>query len=198
MPLVYRSELPCGILALWEITEESAQLAALCSEEERTYAATFPTEARRREWLSWHALLHAVAPNVQTGYNEAGAPVTDTGHISVSHTPGFCAVMLAPVPCGVDIEHTQRNFTKAAKRFLSETERTLTPCPDNGFLCRIWCAKEALFKQAGIAGLDFLHDIRITAWDPAAQTMEAEVRGTAASVRLLIRDGLCIAFCPGK
>lgn len=196
MPLAYRHEFRQGLFALWRTDESDAVLETFCTPEERSYAAEhFPATGRRREWLAWHALLHAVSGARHTGYSEQGAPVLDSGCISVSHTREFCAVLLGNAPCGMDIERVSRDFSKAAPRFLSPGERALAP-DDALHPCRIWCAKEALYKWGGTNGADLLADIRITRWDAASGTMTGRIADKTCRVRLMQWQGLCIACCP--
>ena len=125
MPLIYRSELPNGLIALWKIDESETELRSLCTPQERIYASErLTTGNRRKEWLAWHALLHETTPQAETGYDPNGAPVLKSGeYIGVSHTKGYAAVIIAKTPCAVDIELRNRNFLKAAPKYLSPDER---------------------------------------------------------------------------
>ena len=97
MPLIYRSELPNGLIALWKIDEGETELRSLCTPQERIYASErLTTGNRRKEWLAWHALLHETTPQAETGYDSNGAPVLKSGeYIGVSHTKGYAAVIIA-------------------------------------------------------------------------------------------------------
>ena len=53
MPLIYRSELPNGLIALWKIDESETELRSLCTPQERIYASErLTTGNRRKEWLA--------------------------------------------------------------------------------------------------------------------------------------------------
>ena len=80
MPLIYRSELPNGLIVLWKIDESETELRSLCTPQERIYASErLTTGNRRKEWLAWHALLHETTPQAETGYDPNGAPVLKSG-----------------------------------------------------------------------------------------------------------------------
>ena len=152
MPLIYRSELPNGLIALWKIDEGETELRSLCTPQERIYASErLTTGNRRKEWLAWHALLHETTPQAETGYDPNGAPVLKSGeYIGVSHTKGYAAVIIAKTPCAVDIELRNRNFLKAAPKYLSPDERQRFGT-EGDLPGKIWCAKETLYK----CGFDF-------------------------------------------
>ena len=146
MPLIYRSELPNGLIALWKIDESETELRSLCTPQERIYASErLTTGNRRKEWLAWHALLHETTPQAETGYDPNGAPVLKSGeYIGVSHTKGYAAVIIAKTPCAVDIELRNRNFLKAAPKYLSPDERQRFGT-EGDLPGKIWCAKETLY-----------------------------------------------------
>ena len=126
MPVTLRHTLPGCSFALWRIDEDTARLAPLCTGQENAWAGTLAPERRRREWLAWHAALHEEAPAEETFYRPSGAPALRSGrHIAVSHAGGYAALMLCDVPCGLDIERADRDFTKTEERFLAPDERKL-------------------------------------------------------------------------
>ncbi len=137
--------------------------------EERQHAETFGSERRRREFLTWRAIVRReLGRDIRIAYDEVGAPVLPDGEafVSVSHCPGRVAVFLSPERCAVDIEPADRDFTRAASRFLTPSEAVLADDPRwPGF---VWCAKEALYKYAGGRHLDFREDLRIVSADLAA------------------------------
>ncbi len=120
-------------------------------------------------------------------------------HISVSHTDGWVALLAADRPCGVDIERTGRNVARVSERFATAAElaASLKVLPGNPALA-VWCAKEALYKAAGIEGLDFLSDMTLVATSPASPagsgTMKASVRGTPHTLEWLRHEELLIVL----
>lgn len=164
--------------------------------EERAAAAAFGSARRRAEFLTWRAVVRReLGRDVGIAYNDLGAPVvTRRGvHISVSHCDGRVAVCLSSAPCAVDIEPETRNFSRVASRYLAEAERALSDDPL--FAGLVWCAKEALYKYAGRAELDFLTDLRIERADLAAGELTARIEN-GEPVRLSVRreDGYIIVY----
>lgn len=151
MPVTLRHTLPGCSFALWRIDEDTARLAPLCTGQENAWAGTLAPERRRREWLAWHAALHEEAPAEETFYRPSGAPALRSGrHIAVSHAGGYAALMLCDVPCGLDIERADRDFTKTEERFLAPDERKLLESAGGLSAGIVWCAKEALYKWSGL------------------------------------------------
>lgn len=154
------------------------------ADDDRQWAEQhFTTPIRRAEWLTWRRVARGltceVAPDVkfQIGYNECGAPEArstanpcDKYYIGVSHCRGYVAVVVSDSPCGVDIEHCDRNFERASSKFLSHEERALEECYPELLAGAVWCAKEAVYKRYSAEGHkypDFLTDLRVTHSDLA-------------------------------
>lgn len=126
-----------------------AEAAARVTPGERAAAQEFLRERRRREFLTWRAVVR----------RELG----DEVHIGVSHCPGRVAVCISDAPCAVDVEPESRDFSRAAPRYMSPAERALS---DDPLLpAAVWCAKETLYKYAGRPGLDMLYDLHVEAVD---------------------------------
>ena len=62
-----------------------------------------------------------------------------------------------------------------ASRYISPKERELSS--DGRAAAAIWCAKEALYKMQGRAGVDFLRDMEILAIDFEQGVMSAMLSG---------------------
>lgn len=198
MPVTLRHTLPGCSFALWRIDEDTARLAPLCTGQENAWAETLAPERRRREWLAWHAALHEEAPAEETFYRPSGAPALRSGrHIAVSHAGGYAALMLCDVPCGLDIERADRDFTKTEERFLAPDERKLLESAGGLSAGIVWCAKEALYKWSGLSGLDWLRDIRVTKIDPVRETLEGTAGGKRIGLKVIPHPELHIVFCAG-
>lgn len=73
-------------------------------------------------------------------------------HFNFSHTEGYAALILCDVPCGIDIEPSERTVSPGlAARFFSERERRLinSAADPKTALLRLWTRKEALLKADG-------------------------------------------------
>ena len=179
-----------------ETLPDETQAFAEASGPERKTAAEFGSARRRREYLGWRAIVRReLGPATQIGYDDAGAPLVDCPgiHIAVAHCEGRIAVCISDRRCTVDIEPESRDFRRAAPRYLTDEERTLS---DDPLLpAAVWCAKEALYKLTGTPGSDFLHDLRILDIDFASGTIVGSVAGGApVRLTLLRRDGFVVVY----
>ena len=148
---------------------DEAGVAGWVTSDELAEAGRFVREGRRREYLTWRAVVRReLGADVRIAYDAAGAPVVDRDgvYVGVSHCRGRVAVCLSDVPCAVDIEPETRDFSRAAPRYMSPSELALSGDPL--LPAAVWCAKEALYKYARRPGLDLLHDLRVEAVDFAA------------------------------
>lgn len=164
----------CVLVARMPQLEE---LEASATAEELQSVASFSSCSRRRERLSWRALLReSQGEQVEVGYQESGAPIilnSPYKYISVSHSRTHVAIALSHTPCGVDIESLDRDFSKVASRYLCHEERAL--CHEEWWLAAVWCAKETLYKVAQRKGVDLLSGLRVEALDCAASVIVARV-----------------------
>ncbi len=133
-----------------------AEAALWVCDEELQQAASFGTEQRRREFLTWRAMLRReLGRELKIGYNELGAPVLPDRreYLSVSHAADRVAVLLSMQPTGVDIERMSRRYHRILHKYLTPAEQALSS--DTRFYAAAWCAKEAAYKWAGIRDLGF-------------------------------------------
>ncbi len=167
MPLLLNEYFPDGQLAIWQTTEDLDGLIRLTTPEDHRSADRFANIGRRAQHLAARAALRAIAPTASIAYNENGAPEltaadVEYSHVGFSHCDGAAAVIVGRRPCAVDIESASRDLSKAMPRFVSEWERRLPAAVHPLFAPAVWCAKETLYKFAGIPGLDLLGDLEVT------------------------------------
>lgn len=133
---------------------------------------------RKCESLAWRALLYAeLGRQVDIGYTESGAPYIvgdEKTYIGVSHCRDRVAVIVGDAPCSVDIERRDRNFRRAASKFIREEEQWIVDLGDDA-LAVAWSAKEAAYKycQGGIA----LSDVHIRSIDFGDGVIEYDIAG---------------------
>ncbi len=142
------------------LTEEAC--AAVIPPDEYARIAAIPSPARRREMLSWRALLYGKMGHIPISYAPCGAPELPAGrgYIGVSHSHTHVALCWSPAaPCAIDIEDEGRNFAKVASRYLTPGEQVLNLHP--AWLCIAWSAKECLYKLARRRELDLLRDLQL-------------------------------------
>lgn len=152
-----------GWLRVEPLLDEDEALRRV-SDSDRRYAATLTSPARRRELLSWRALLYEELGPVAISYAPYGAPMLPegVGFIGVSHSRERVAVRYSPkAPCALDIEGAERNFQRVVQRYLTPEEQRLSDHP--AYLCIAWCAKESLYKLAQRRELELLRDLTLAA-----------------------------------
>ncbi len=153
------------------------------SAEDVASASRFQNERRRAEHLAWRRIVRReLGRNVSISYNEVGAPVVDTPntYISVAHGAGCVVVAISDSRIGVDVESQERDFTKAASRYMSDEEMALSV--EQSWPAKVWTAKEALYKLYGKRGIELKTDLRITAYDNTTQQLTAQLSDTTKAV----------------
>lgn len=197
-----------GLLAV-DVIPSEAEAVAQADAEDLSAVVGFAA-GRRTERLAWRRVLREVLEEhfgctfphgLRIEYSAAGAPSLKdfpSLNISVSHCRDMVAVAVSHVgptvgsglcrgACGVDIERADRNFERAASRYITAEERTLSSDPR--LPAAVWCAKECLFKMRGRKGLDLLRDIAVTRIDFAAGIVSGRVAGDAAiDMRMFFPD----------
>lgn len=164
------------------------EAAAWTTAEEQQRAAHFGSVERRREYLSWRAVVRQeLGREVEIDYNAHGAPILvgRTEHLSVAHGAGRVAVLIADRPCGIDIERWGRNFDRVADRILSEEERQLGG-DDPHFTAIAWCAKEALYKVAGERGISLRDELHLRTY--AADHLTAQIKDGEVITLSVLRE----------
>lgn len=144
---------------------------------ELAVVATFGSERRRVEYLTWRAMVRkALGAETAIAYNEVGAPVlTDLPyHVSVSHCVGRVAVCISDLPCAIDVEPADRDFLRVCDHYMNAEERSLSddPCWP-GY---VWCAKEVLYKLSGMEGLDLIRDLSVLSADLPSKRIVGRIR----------------------
>lgn len=171
MPLHKITKLDNGYtLGLWQITEQPEDLIQIThlTSDEFSFYQQLNNHQRKLHWLAWRALLKNLVnnPNLEIDYSAYGKPLVRniSLQISVSHSGPWAACMTHPSqPTGVDIEGIHPRILKVKERFLSDKELQWHVSYSNSLrhLILLWCIKEAIYKFAGINGLDFRNQINI-------------------------------------
>jgi len=166
MPLVKEIHIDEGLLVLWELTEEldwlKAQMPSL--QKDLTFQS-LKSKKRQQEWLSVKMMLkHIGCSDLTVLYASNGQPQINHPryqHISISHSNQLAGIFLHPnQQVGLDIESISRNYSGVKKKYLSPEEIELTNQNKN-WDCLFWCAKEAVYKIAGIPGIHFATQISL-------------------------------------
>ena len=171
MPMVKKIALQEGVIGLWEKAETEENFSLLIRQLKRDPVFRRITNPRRKqEFLATRALLaELVNQPAVIRYNSDGKPYLSPGgqHISISHSKNLVAVILHKNRAGIDVETTGRPISEISKKFLSGEE--LAFISNSGqkekILLLCWCAKEAIYKLAGMPGLKFTGQIIIEPFD---------------------------------
>jgi 4'-phosphopantetheinyl transferase len=186
---------------LWQIDETEpilrAGLPLTAAEETDLAGITHPTQ--RVEWLACRVALQTLVGHQQYAglwKDEFGKPhlIGLPGHISLSHTGGWAAVVWHDSqPVGIDIEPQREQFRRVVPRVLSAAEIAHA----NGKTERLavyWCAKEALYKLYGKRKLTFREHLLIEPFADGSETLTGHVRLPDHDATLSIR---CFRAGPG-
>lgn len=105
-------------------------------------------ERRNREREAVGCLLaYALDASAVMAHRSDGAPYVEGRPelcVSVSHSPAYAALALAPFAIGIDIEEPRAQLKRVAPRVFSEAE--IEAFDGEADLLRAWTVKEALYK----------------------------------------------------
>ena len=196
-----RIETDNGLILITPVNAEDYQDRLLTADTD--FIGSVQSPWRKKEIAAWRALVRMELGDVTISYNEVGAPVVSGSgkwsHIGVTHTKGYAAVIFSNSPCAIDMERTDRDFSNAAPRFVSQAESRLPGAADPFFLPAVWCAKETLYKISGCRELDLLRNIRILSVDFDAQIIKgahcfSESACEEKNIKILLCDSLLVTF----
>ncbi len=187
MPLLRNDAIDYDVhLGLWEMTEHPSAFPALYEEA----CHIFRAEARQREYVCVRALLREMTndPTLTITHLSSGKPVLSNGwHISISHTKGYCCVILSPTQeVGVDIEYMSDRVSTIAHKFMRTDENAATVVSQ----LIHWSVKETLFKLFSDDALRFEEMRLLPFTEKTSGTLLAEnlKRNAAIEVSYEIHD----------
>ncbi len=169
MPFEEKIHTSHGDIAIWDLddsVEELQQQSSLSDFEQQRFE-TFTAERRKKEFLATRILLHSLLENKdEIVYPDStGRPFLKNSkkNISISHSLDFAVVIVSDKKIGIDIEQTNRNIDRVAKRFLHPSEQEFISKQENQQNAKIlfWSAKEAIFKCSEFQGIEFNEQIII-------------------------------------
>ncbi|MBK8656075.1 MAG: 4'-phosphopantetheinyl transferase superfamily protein [Haliscomenobacter sp.] len=169
MPFVDLGHLEPGArLGLWEIREQENWFLERVALSEEEAAQLAPIKGQRRvEFLAARKLVHLLSearyrhPLVKDPSGKPHLPELSFS-VSISHSRGYAAAILAEGAVGIDIQHIVEKIGRIAPRFLNPEEvSAIYPDTRLEALHVYWCAKEALFKAYGKGQVDFCRHLRV-------------------------------------
>ena len=176
MPVCYKIVNDNFSLGLWELLEDENKLldqfSKIAPKNEILRANEFRYPARKLEWIATRLLTYNLLNKViPIDYDKNGKPIIGDQNfsISISHTKGMVAVIIAKNMTGIDIEMINDRVLRIEDKFMSGIERSQAN-QENKIqnLLLYWSAKETLYKVHGGKGLDFKKNIHIKPFDLAS------------------------------
>lgn len=162
MPLIRINDIgTVAQLGLWCMNEDISSFGVWTDEATKLYQS----EARRREYVCVRALMCEMLGDNEIPtitHNADGKPLLSDGRlISISHTRGFCAVMLSSsCQVAVDIEYVSERVGRIAHMFLRHDEFA----KDTTSQLLHWCAKETIYKLFSSDRLRY-EEMRVSQFD---------------------------------
>ena len=105
MPVCYKIDNEKYTLGLWDLSENESQLfddfSKIAPPDEIIKAAKFKYPGRKTEWIATRLLMyHLLNRVVSIEYHPNGKPIIydNNQSISISHTKGMVAVIIANIP----------------------------------------------------------------------------------------------------
>lgn len=140
------------MLGLWKMSEALTVHPDLLVEARHL----FRSSARQREYVCVRLLLREMLgrEDFSIQHLETGKPllVGDPRTLSISHTRGYCAVLLTNACGGVDIEMRNPRVDNVADRYMRPDENA----DSTTARLAIWCAKETIYKMFSEEELHFM------------------------------------------
>ncbi len=145
--------------AVWNIKETVKELEDLTEE-----VPPKGLDSKKSEWLVTRIMTNYLCQSHQLiyqglGNDEYGKPFLKNlkAHVSITHSWPMAAVLLnMESACGIDLELPRQKLKMVRSRFLNPGDDEL----DLNRLCKIWAAKEVLYKIHGRKKLSLKDDIK--------------------------------------
>ncbi len=128
---------------------------------EKQRLLSFKHIRRRREFMATRILRHRTIGFQHIHYDPHGAPyIDDEGFISISHSTNQVGLAInSDYKIGLDLESIRPNVKTIMHKFLSEEEKKQFNIDNIIEVCKIWSAKEALYKLAGRKKIHFKSEL---------------------------------------
>jgi len=173
MPVCYKIDNDNFALGLWELAENEDELlnrfSSIAPKKEIARAERFKYPSRKAEWMAARLLTYELINKViSIDYDQHGKPIIDNNNysISISHTKGMVAVIIAKNLAGIDIEFINDRVEKIESKFMSGVESNQIANKEKvPTLLAYWSAKETLYKIYGGKGLDFKKNLYINPFE---------------------------------
>ena len=158
---------------------------------------------RRAETLAARRALLALRPDAagerlrKDGYGKPHLP--DGDHLSLTHSHGHAAALVAPHACGVDLQLRVAKIARLRSKFERPDERAFVAAASDevGALHVLWGAKESLYKLWGRRAVDWHADLVVApfAYRARGGGFAAEVRKGGRVISAAMRYWWVGEFC---
>lgn len=195
MALINIREVYPGVsLGLWQMEETVEQLYDRYSWMEKYRALLserYKNEGRKKEFLAVRGLLHEMLGEKvgEITHNEAGKPMLQDYHVSISHTQGFVALIVSKTKeVGVDVEYISDRVKRIASKFMRKDEKAV----DVDSLLVHWCAKETIYKLFSEQNLQY-EEMRVKPFNVMADWI-CEVENMKSKKKVTVDFELTMEF----
>ena len=157
----------------------------------------FLSDKRKREFYFTRKLVATFKEIEKIEYKANGKPITNSGHLSISHSQNVIIVGYSPSSnLGIDIEFYKEKIHRIKHKFLAKEEISNLNITDTSVLTLIWSIKEAIYKMEEIPGLRFKEDLIVTSLEHPSKIVvcKNETR-VFYSFDYLIFDDFVITYC---
>lgn len=138
----------------------------------RVILAEMPSDAAHAEVRQLGTTLVERCANrpIKLHRTERGKPISDFGHVSLSHTGSAAAAIFHTTHAvGIDVELLHRDARWAATRFSTSTELAQVElCFSQNAPLLVWTCKECLFKWCGLIGVHFKTQLELNRIETSA------------------------------
>ena len=183
MPLIiYQSNFnDTGRLLIWKATETLGELESrvVFSEAQKKEYESIVLEKRRQEWVLTRILLEIALEGAELSFAPSGKPLlTETHHISVSHSGDLAGILVADHNVGLDIQGVDEKLEKISKKYCHQDELARAGWDNNplDYLTIVWSAKEAVFKFFG-ENVHFAKEMVTRPFTTAQEVIELDYQG---------------------
>lgn len=127
---------------------------------------------RQLELLNVNLAIQELLPTRTVAYTSHGKPYfsDSNDYLSISHCADFVALSVSSLDVGIDLENQEDKCLKIQNRFLNTSERNDIGRSNASKILAAWCAKEAIYKASGTAGLKFREQILLPTFAQARET----------------------------
>ncbi len=185
MPIIFEKTLNnTKHLVLWEITESKTffldYLSLPVQMINELNKITHPS--KQLEWLASRSCVKYLLNKEKIPFtgllkDEHNNPHFENNQfkVSITHSHQYAAAVMDSInEVGIDIEQKSDKLLKVANKFLNNQEYKFAQ-NNVEILCKIWCAKESLYKLYGKRNLSFKENISIKDFHKDDTSIEGKI-----------------------